>query len=60
MAVLSRLSAVLVVPLTCGGSGLPSPVYPVVVRAAVFEGDAVFPVAAPGRHGDKTSRGGDM
>jgi hypothetical protein len=32
---------------------------PVAVRAAVFEGDAVFAAPAPGGHGDSLTCGGD-
>lgn len=32
----------------------------VAARAAVFEGDAVFAVPAPGRHGHRITGGGDI
>jgi hypothetical protein len=32
----------------------------VAAGAAVFEGDAVFAVPAPGRHGDRLIPGGDI
>jgi hypothetical protein len=32
----------------------------VAARAAVFEGDAVFAVPAPGRHDDRLTPGGDI
>ena len=32
----------------------------VAAGAAVFEGDAVFAVPAPGRHGDRITGGGDI